>query len=260
MKKLLFTLLLIAPFMTCGAQTLADAGCSQSSVASDMAVFDFPEAVLLQRSDTALFGLVVTQGNTMSYHPFDFGFSFGTSMYMGEYDYKASFKDWWTFPALNFSATYWATHCVGVGADIYFRKYKGLGHGNDLDATFNHAAEKYGSTDFYQATGSYMGIIANGCLDVTRLFHWDVRRQYRLVMFAGAGAVIATKSANSSAGWTLQGGFRNHWRLNNHWDLDAILSGSLVSDKFDGEYAPVNEKNIPVDGTLAFLIGFTYKM
>lgn len=194
-------------------------------------------------------------------HSMDFGVSVGTSFYMGEYDWEAGFKDWWTFPAVNLSATYWMTRCIGVGGDLFYRKYKGLGSPDDAKATFCKSGDPmYGSTAFSQATGSYMGVVANGCLDITSLFHWDVRGEYRLVMFVGGGLVVATKAATHAKDWMAQGGFRSQWKLNERWDLDAVVTGSLISDKFDGEYGAVSDNNIPIDGTITLLIGFTYKM
>lgn len=222
MRKLFFTLLLFFPFTLCEAQVLVYSPTS---------------------------------------HSMDFGVSVGTSFYMGEYDWEAGFKDWWTFPAVNLSATYWMTRCIGVGGDLFYRKYKGLGSPNDPKSTFGKLGDPmYGSTAFSQATGSYMGFVANGCLDVTRLFHWDVRGEFRFVMFVGAGAVVAMKAATHAKDWTAQGGFRSQWKLNERWDLDAVITGSLISDKFDGEYGSVSDNNIPIDGTISLLIGFTYKM
>lgn len=196
-----------------------------------------------------------------TYHSLDLGFSVGTCLYMGEYDWEAGFKDWWSFPALDLSATYWVTRCIGVGGDVFFRKYKGLGSPEDTKATFGRSGDPmYDGTVYSQATGSYMGFVANGCLDVTRLFHWDVRGEFRFVMFVGAGAVVAMKAATHAMDWTAQGGFRGQWKLTDQWDLDAIVTGSLISDKFDGEYGPVSDNNIPIDGTMAFLLGITYKM
>lgn len=222
MRKLLFALLLLMPFTFCKAQTLV-----------------YPS----------------------THHSLDLGFSAGTCLYMGEYDWEAGFKDWWSFPALDFSATYWVTRCIGVGGDVFFRKYKGLGSPEDIKATFGRTGDPmYGGTAYSQATGSYMGFVANGCLDVTRLFHWDVRGEFRFVMFVGGGLVVATKAATHAKDWTAQGGFRSQWKLNERWDLDAVITGSLISDKFDGEYGAVSDNNIPIDGTISLLIGSTYKM
>ena len=276
MKKLIFMWMLVFSCVFCMAQTPFDTIQTQQQEASD-ALIDFEpdtvlsldgDTVLVPLSDTTLtleydtieYGMVEAPFRSVSYYPVDFSFAFGISAYMGEYDRDATFQDWWTFPALNFSVSYWLTHCFGIGADVVFNKCRGLSIAGDDRATFGGSDALYGDGYFVQVTGSYMGFAANGYFDMSRLLTLGAMDTYRLVAFLGAGGVFTVKSEHRKAGFMVHTGIRNHWILNTHWDFDANIHLSFISDKFDGEHGPMSEHNIPFDIVPCVTLGLTYKL
>lgn len=193
--------------------------------------------------------------------PLDVSVLVGPHFYLGEADYEAKFLDWWTFPAVDVAVTYWLTKCFAIGGSVEYRSYKGLGFWDSKKATFGYDASDpfYGNTSYVKTRGSYLNLYFNGSMDVTRYYHMDVRDEFRLVAYAGIGMAIATQAKIHRGVWSFQAGLRSQWTLDPHWCLEATICGHLISDDFDGEYAPVKEHNIPVDGALSLLFGITYR-
>ena len=197
------------------------------------------------------------------------GLSLGPTFYMGEYDYKANFFDWWTIPAVDLTITKWASPVLGLSFGFSYHPYKGLSPIGDDECTFYSDSDKqYKDLAYVTSTGGYLSFNIYGSVSLSNLVYgdYDPSRSFNLVAFMGAGLMTAVQTDVTQFGAAMQLGLRNQWMLGKRWSIDATLMGSLIAEEFDGKYwsnhAQRNNSeadNFPLDGAFTAMLGVSYR-
>ena len=189
----------------------------------------------------------------------------GTQFYMGEADWKASFLEWWAFPALDLNLSKWVTPVFGFGVELGGGKFKGL-YSPSNGATFSNQGDPVHSSGFRMCKGWYLNPNINLNVNLVNLFAgYRPDRKYNLVAEIGAGADVSLGWEKTIWATTFNARLRNQFSLNDKLKLNLTVGGSLVGDDFDGEsYATSvaagnpQSDNIGLDGTFAVTAGITY--
>lgn len=193
-------------------------------------------------------------------HGLELGLDFGPHFYAGEYDLGANIYDWWTFPVVDFSATYWFGRVIGVGATFSYVRYKGLSRPTEENSVFMKPSDPdYFNTGFVVSRGGYLGVTAMASVDVAALFSAKPDRSYRMIAMVGGGVMIAVQSEKSSTAGAFQATWRNSWMVSDNWTFDLSFTGSLIKEEFDGKYGEKSDENFPIDGALGITIGTAYR-
>ena len=206
------------------------------------------------------YNTALNRGNLPATHGWELGLEIGTRAFLGEYDHKAGFADWWALPAVDVFATYWMNRVVGLGFDVRYAAYKGQSIAGDTRAVFYSLSDELDEkTGFARSTGSYMEIGGHGTVDLGKAFDGDPECRYRLLATVGLGEIIAVQSQHSSVAATAYFALKNQWRINSHWAAHLTLMGSIIPERFDGKWGEQEANNFPMDLTAGALLGASYR-
>jgi len=182
----------------------------------------------------------------------------GTQFYMGENDWKAKFKDWWSGPAVDLYISKYVTPYLGFGLGFTYSPMRGLYNQENESAAFKtdeYVMSYYGYDHLYRQKTNTFNPYLVALLNLNNLFAgYKPDRVYNCTLYLGGGVILGPDSGKTRCGGTFNMGLLNTFTVSKNIDILVNLRGGIVSDKFDGEVA-TKATNILVDGIAGITAG-----
>lgn len=202
------------------------------------------------------------------WHNWTLSIGAGVQAYMGENDWKAKFKDWWTAPAIDLYINKWVSPVFGMGIGVTGYKMRGLYQQTNPNAHFK-TDEFYKSNDgqqLYVQKGNMINPQIYAMLDIDNaIAGYNPDRFYNVAIYAGGGVAIGWDKEYNNFGATFNAGLVNTFRVWDRLHIVLNLRGALVSDEFDGEGRGEEptlahiKGNFPLDGLVGATLGLSYR-
>lgn len=175
----------------------------------------------------------------------------GAQIYFGDHDKQLATGKRIT-PAYELSAGKWLNNAFGLRVNMQMATMKGLtqyGGSNGLSTGVKYRDQD----DLWFQKFTYL----QGHVDL--LFNWtnnalgvDPNRLYNLIPYAGIG-FISVLDKQKGTNFSTNLGLLNTFKINNRFNINADIKGTIISDRVDGE---IGNRNL--DGTLSVTVGVTY--
>lgn len=197
----------------------------------------------------------------------------GGQIFFGDLDKYMEIGDRIT-PTVDVSIGKWFTPGFGLQASYTGLKLKGIAlpdykgakfrNGNVIpisDLRDNYVTEM-GKTAPIEQDAKYFNLHLEGMLNLSNLLcGYKESRVWNVIPYAGVG-LARTYDHKGERGNTISfnGGLINKFRLGSRVDLNLIIKGAILDDKFDGEVTTPKVQNNSFDGQLGATLGLTYKI
>lgn len=171
----------------------------------------------------------------------------GGQVYIGDNDSQGSFGKR-IAPALDIAVGKWFTPGIGLRIEYSGLQAKGFGFGEYAYGTKN-------DNGVYRQKWNMAHFHGDVLFNLSNMFYgYKENRLYNLIPYVGFGAVHSFDDAATTNELATTIGIINKFRLSNALDLNVEARGTLIHDRFDGEFGG-NGK----EGLAAVTVGLTYK-